>query len=300
MSFAMIDAVKWLKVSPTQKLLLLCLADFHNGKTGRCDPSYASIMALTGLSNRAVADAIIALRDASILGPGGAKGSRTSYTFTIPTSELGSQEVVNEVHSLNGSERGSLVNEVHNSCEPASQPPVNVAPKVVSEVHTNRNKPELKPEVTTQPEGAGEPPPVVKVKSQKPDWREWNRANAEKANAVQPPLLVSEAFRVQWQRWREYRTALAVDARIASEATAWTVQAAESGLRDCERAAEIHGWPAVIARMDQAMQGWRGFNFDRMTPPRAAGFNGQPKPKHAAYDAATATLGLTAKQIGEF
>lgn len=300
MSFAMIDAVKWLKVSPTQKLLLLCLADFHNGKTGRCDPSYASIMALTGLSNRAVADAIIALRDASILGPGGAKGSRTSYTFTIPTSERGSQEVVNEVHSLNGSERGSLVNEVHNSCEPASQPPVNVAPKVVSEVHTNRNKPELKPEGTVKPEGAGEPPPVVKVKSAKPDWRDWNRGNAEKANAVELPADSIEDFRTAWKRWCEYRTAKAVDARISSMAIEWTVTAAESGIRDCQRAAKVHGWPAVIARIDQAMQGWRGFNFDRLTPPRAAGYNGQPKPKHAAYDAETATLGLTADQIGKF
>ncbi len=33
---------------------------------------------------------------------------------------------------------------------------------------------------------------------------------------------------------------------------------------------------------------------------KMGGFNGHPKAKHAAYDAATATLGLTAKQIGEF
>jgi hypothetical protein len=48
------------------------------------------------------------------------------------------------------------------------------------------------------------------------------------------------------------------------------------------------------------MQGWRGFNFDKMTPPRAGGFNNHRQPKHAAYNAETATLGLTADQIGKF
>lgn len=297
MSFAMIDAVKWLKVTPTQKLLLLCLADFHNGKTGRCDPSYASIMELTGLSNRAVADAIIALREASILGPGGAKGSRTSYTFTIPTSEPDSQQAVNQTHNPNTSEPDSPVSETHNTSEPDSQPPVNVAPKAVNEAHMNRKEPEVQPEGTGKPEGAGEPPPVVvKAKTSKPDWREWNRANAEKANAVELPLHAPAEFRIAWQRWREYRTAKAVDARIASEAIEWTAQAAESGIRDCERASAVHGWPAVIARMDQAMQGWRGFNFDRLQPPRN-GHNG--KPRHQAYQGGeSATAGKTADQVG--
>lgn len=304
MSLRMIEAVKRLPVTPTQKLVLFCLADCHNGDTGRCDPSVTTIMQITGLSNRAVATALLDLEGKKHLTVTRERGARSTYLMH-PSSEVGSPlapKAVSEVHGLHSSEAGSLVNDVHDTSEPAAGVVVNLLPKVVNEVHANRKEPELKPEVTGNPEGAGEPPPVVvKVKPQKPDWRNWNRGNAEKANAVELPADSIEDFRTAWKRWCDYRTAKAVDARISSEAIEWTVTAAESGIRDCQRAAKLHGWPAVIARIDQAMQGWRGFNFDRMTPPRAAnGFNGHPKPKHAAYDAATATLGLTAKQIGEF
>ena len=304
MSLRMIEAVKRLPVSPTQKLVLFCLADCHNGDTGRCDPSVTTIMQITGLSNRAVATALLDLEDKKHLTVTRERGARSTYLMH-PSSEVGSPlaaKVVNEVHGLNSSEVGSLVNDVHHTSEPAAGVVVNLLPKVVNEVHSNRNKPELKPEGTGNPEGASKSPPVVepKVKSQKPDWRDWNRGNAEKANAVELPTGSTEDFRTAWQRWCDYRTAKAVDARISSEAIEWTVTAAESGIRDCQRAAKIHGWPAVIARIDQAMQGWRGFNFDRMTPPRAVGFNGQQKPKHAAYDAATATAGKTTAQVTQF
>ena len=141
---------------------------------------------------------------------------------------------------------------------------------------------------------------VVKVKTSKPDWREFNQANADKANAVPLPEDASRDFQTAWQRWREYRTGKAVDARIASEALAWTQTAAEAGIRDCQRAAAVHGWPAVIARMDQAMQGWQGFNFDRMQPARQNAFNGTRQPKHAAYNAKTATAGMTPDEILNF
>lgn len=303
MSLRMIEAVKRLPVSPTQKLVLFCLADCHNGETGRCDPTVATIMQITGLSNRAIATALIDLEALKHITARRERGARSTYDMH-PSGEPASphpQEPVKEVHGLNGGERGSPVNEVHHTSEPAAGVVVNLLPKVVNEVHANRKEPEVQPEGTGKPEGAGEPPVVVKVKASKPDWREWNRANAEKANAVELPLHASAEFRIAWQRWREYRTAKAVDARIASEAIEWTAQAAESGIRDCERASAVHGWPAVIARMDQAMQGWRGFNFDRMQPPRQAnGFNGQRQPKNPAYNADTATAGMTKEQILQF
>ena len=54
----MINAFKYAPVSYTQKLVLLALADCHNGITGRCDPSIQRIMKFTGLSNRAIATAL--------------------------------------------------------------------------------------------------------------------------------------------------------------------------------------------------------------------------------------------------
>ncbi len=304
MSLRMIEAVKRLPVSPTQKLVLFCLADCHNGDTGRCDPTVATIMQITGLSNRAIATALIDLEALKHITARRERGARSTYDMH-PSGEPASphpQEPVKEVHGLNGSERGSLVNEVHHTSEPASGVVVNLLPKVVNEVHANRKEPEVQPEGTGNPEGAGEPPPVVvKVKPSKPDWREWNRANAEKANAVELPLHATAEFRIAWQRWREYRTAKAVDARIASEAIEWTAQSAESGIRDCERASAVHGWPAVIARMDQAMQGWRGFNFDRLQPPRPMnGHHHNGKPRHPAYDAKTATAGMSSDDILKF
>ncbi len=78
----MIESIKRLRVTPTQKLVLFCLADCHNGDTERCDPSYAHIMQITGLSNRAVATALHALRDARVLQFDSRNGWRTSYQIT--------------------------------------------------------------------------------------------------------------------------------------------------------------------------------------------------------------------------
>ncbi len=299
----MIEAIKRLPVTPTQKLVLFCLADCHNGETNRCDPSVTTIMQITGLSNRAVATALAALETQKHITATRERGARSVYLMH-PSSEASSPLTViavNEVHDLDSSERGSPVNEVHATSEPAAGVVVNLLPKGVNEVHANRKEPELKPEGTGKPEGAGEPPPVVfKAKASKPDWRDWNRGIAEKANAVELPPDASEDFRTAWKRWCDYRTAKAVDARISSEAIEWTVTAAESGIRDCQRAAKTFGWPEVLGRMDQAQAGgWRGFNFDRMTPPRQNGF-GQRQPKHPAYDAKTATAGMSADDILKF
>lgn len=98
-------------------------------------------------------------------------------------------------------------------------------------------------------------------------WREWNRTRAAAANAVALPLLAPPEFHAAWQRWQGYRTRRAAEARIASEAVAWTADAAEAGLRECERAADAFGWAAVVARIDQAIAGgWQGINTDKLAP----------------------------------
>lgn len=49
------------------------------------------------------------------------------------------------------------------------------------------------------------------------------------------------------------------------------------------------------------MRKWKGQNWmPSQKAPRQNGFNGQRQPKHAAYNAETATLGLTGDQIGKF
>ena len=54
-AFAQIRASK---VSLPARIVLLCLANRHNQETGRCDPSLATICDDTGLSERAVRQAL--------------------------------------------------------------------------------------------------------------------------------------------------------------------------------------------------------------------------------------------------
>lgn len=273
----------------------------HAGDGTTAYPSHASIAKQTGLAERSVWGHLKELESSGWIGKAGSVGRVTMW------------EVVNPANSATypATAAGSIPQILPDAQQPIPQilrdNPANIAGYPANSATLSRkicelttHEPHNNHSLTTQPEGASKSPPVVKVKSAKPDWRDWNRGIAEKANAVELPPDSSEDFRTAWKRWCDYRTAKAVDARISSEAIEWSVTAAESGIRDCQRAATIHGWPAVIARIDQAMQGWRGFNFDKMQPPRQNGFNGQRQPKHAAYDAETATLGLTADQIGKF
>ena len=46
------------KLRPATMLVLLALAHCHNSETGRCDPSNAHLRAKTGLSERAIRDAL--------------------------------------------------------------------------------------------------------------------------------------------------------------------------------------------------------------------------------------------------
>ena len=52
---------------PTEKLVLVCLADMRNGANGRCNPSISTICRRTGLCRRSVNSAIATLRDRNII-----------------------------------------------------------------------------------------------------------------------------------------------------------------------------------------------------------------------------------------
>jgi hypothetical protein len=123
MSLAMIQAVKSLQTSPTQKLLLLVLADCHNEKTGQCNPSYRYLMEISGLSNKAVANNLKALRNSGSVTFDSRNGANTHYELTPERFNP-----VNLVHQFEGesSEPSSPVNLV--TSEPSSQAPVNLVP----------------------------------------------------------------------------------------------------------------------------------------------------------------------------
>ena len=136
----MIQAVKRLPTSPTQKLLLLVLADCHNEKTGQCNPSYRYIMDVTGLSNKAVSNNLKALRNCGTVTFDSRNGSNTHYNLTPER-----HKAVNLVHQFEGE-----------SSEPSSQvtnsKPVNLVPKPVNLVPKSSEPGSHKPVLTVEPE----------------------------------------------------------------------------------------------------------------------------------------------------
>ena len=141
MSLAMLEMVKPMKTSPTQKLLLLILADCHNDRTGQCNPSYRYLMQISGLSNKAVANNLHALKSSSAIFYDSRNGANTHYLLTPQRyicNANSTTEPVNLVHRLDdqSSEPSSLVQ----NSQPVNLVPkaVNLVPKAVNLVHINR------------------------------------------------------------------------------------------------------------------------------------------------------------------
>lgn len=65
------------------KLVLLCLADSHNGDNGRCDPSVAFIAKFTGLDRKTVPDALATLEAAGLIQQVKRPGFSTQYVLQI-------------------------------------------------------------------------------------------------------------------------------------------------------------------------------------------------------------------------
>jgi ATP-dependent exoDNAse (exonuclease V) beta subunit len=144
MSLGMIEAVKRLQTSPTQKLLLFVLADCHNEKTGRCNPSYRYLMEITGLSNKAVANNLKSLRDSGALFYDSRNGVNSYYSLT-PDGYTLTIKPVNLVH------RPTL-----KTSEPSSQDekkqPVNLVPEPVNLVPQTSEPSSHKPVEPEEPE----------------------------------------------------------------------------------------------------------------------------------------------------
>lgn len=138
----MIQAVKRLPTSPTQKLLLLVLADCHNEKTGQCNPSYRYIMDITGLSNKAVANNLKDLRNSGSVTFCSKNGANTHYELT-PERYILSGKPVNDVHNF-GEESSEPSSQVEGeTSEPDSAKAVNLVPK---SSEPSSHKPVLEPE----------------------------------------------------------------------------------------------------------------------------------------------------------
>lgn len=144
MSYQAINAVKFAAVSPTQKLVLFALADCHNSESGRCDPSVAYLMEITGLSNRAIATSIAALELGNHVFVSRSFGARSTYLFRVLDGSIPSKPVNDVPKPVNLPHPSSTFTSEPNSqtSESASGAPVNLLPKPVNEVHTNNKEQE--------------------------------------------------------------------------------------------------------------------------------------------------------------
>ena len=133
------------KLPSTQKLVLLMLAERHNGDSGRCDPSHDLLAEDCGLSRRSVVDQIGKLEEAGYLrvmhrARGNAKLPNQyvlQLQFGVPEKVKNIPDdpylVVHDVHK--GSERAAqgVVHDVHKGSERAAHKPVNepgIEPKI--------------------------------------------------------------------------------------------------------------------------------------------------------------------------
>jgi hypothetical protein len=88
-------------LKPSEKQVLMLLADSHNGKTGQCNPAIKDLVLDSGLSRRAVLYAIGRLADAGFIvvkhGKQGASGRQGVNEYSFPGLASG----VQPVHPLN-------------------------------------------------------------------------------------------------------------------------------------------------------------------------------------------------------
>lgn len=82
MSFA---AIKWAmnqELPCTQKMVLVSLADFHNGKNGKCNPEKDSIASRAGISKRTADDTLAKLQSRGLIAIQ-STGGRTSNQYVL-------------------------------------------------------------------------------------------------------------------------------------------------------------------------------------------------------------------------
>lgn len=333
MKFPLLQAVLRSDLPCPRRMIVTVLLNHADQNTGRAWPSQAHIATQAGLSERAVRDHLHHLEAAGWIRIVGHIGRNNVYRVADPAEGAG---VKRQDHPDDRQE--PPLNPGDNRQIAPSQPADSSTRPADSAVATGslcrlttHEPPNNQSLLTTHMTEAGRPPQVkeevdhsrlngevFEVETQAlpqalkttPDWREWRRQQAGEARTVAPPPLAPEEFHAAWQGWQAYRTRRATEARIASEAVPWDPDTAHAALRECERTAVTHGWPAVIARIDQAIAGgWQGINTSKMGPAPGPGQTSssgsgrtacRPQPRHPAYDPATATVGKTRDQVLNF
>ena len=175
MSYQAINRIKFAPVTPTQKLVLLALADCHHEKTGKCNPSIRYLMSMTGLSDRAIQRSIAELCNANLVTIQRFVGAKTGYhlsTFEHPNPR-----------TTFAPEAGSPPNHVHPSPEGGSPLPRTTftpPPKEVRGASLKRSKQESNRESNRARKSANPSFPVEMPESYKQPLTEWWEYKREK------------------------------------------------------------------------------------------------------------------------
>lgn len=274
MNFPLLTAILQSDLPCAQRMILTVLLN-HEGKDGRIYPSRETIAKQAGLCERASRGHLKALLKSPWLSKDG-----RNYTISKPAESATSNRQILPVPQQENRQKlpeSPIKNRQNLPPKPAESAaePAKSAEKTGIICPLNSTEPPNNHPITKSPEA----PPI---KTSKPDWREFNRTLATKANAIQTPLLSPPEFREAWQRYQSYRTNRACESRISSEALLWTEDAASAALRGCERAADGEGgWMAVCTRIDEAIAGrWQGLNLDKAQP-RTNGFHQLKRPTQA-------------------
>lgn len=87
-------------VPSSEKLVLLCLSDCHNGDTGQCNPSVSYISRKTNLNRKTVLNSLKLLHDKNLLTRTKVSGSSNFYYLSIGSTNIGTGAVPNSVQGV--------------------------------------------------------------------------------------------------------------------------------------------------------------------------------------------------------
>jgi DNA-binding transcriptional ArsR family regulator len=129
MTWRQLPAIWATPLRPTDKLVLLCLAQFANQSGHSARPSQATVSKMTGVSPRSVRYALSRLKDAKLITATG-KGKRGTIQFRINMPLTTSRGATGAAHPGNGLPTIQLKNPINkrdsyfNSNQPGGQLPV--------------------------------------------------------------------------------------------------------------------------------------------------------------------------------
>lgn len=257
MSIRMIDAVKRLKMTPTQKLVLFCIADCYNDETKICNPSVSHICEISGLCERSVQTALRELIKARTIERSQLPGRTPNYRIT-PAADAPPQQM-----------RGAaFAADPRSTCTP---PPQHLPPTPAADAP--------KPELTgKEPEGTV---PTQLTKPTEPENKQERKSRESKQSIIAenarlagleeiPPSLRTDEFCKIWREWCDYRTEMArLDVRKV-----WTPRAAKMTLAECEQHGAHNAVAAIQFSISRSYQGlvWRD------EPPRSSSRSSKSKP----------------------